>query len=81
LAKIAKNVIITSNPGFWPNGACPSNATNAVERIFPLSCDPLTDLPAKNLFLRQFHENFLIESSASFDCKAGSRFDDGVSRP
>ena len=42
-----------------------------IHRIFSLSCDPLSDLSDKNLVLRKFHQQFLVGSNASYECKAG----------
>jgi len=62
---------------------CPSKnsgiPTGTVHKIFNLSCNPLTDLPEKNAYLRQYHAQFFIGSIATYDCMAGYTFPDGVS--
>lgn len=52
--------------------------TGTVHKIFNLSCNPLTDLPEKNAYLRQYHAQFFIGSVATYDCMAGYTFPDGV---
>jgi hypothetical protein len=69
--------------GFMPPDKCNSQSTNitfgTVHRIFDITCDALLDLPDKKAFLRQYNQNFLIGSRATFDCLAGYKFPDGVS--
>jgi hypothetical protein len=64
--------------GFWASDTCSSQVSSTVYRIFDISCNPLTDFPEKKLYLRQFHQQFLIGSKATFDCQAGHQFTDGV---
>jgi hypothetical protein len=69
--------------GFLPPDKCKSQSTDmtigTVHRIFDITCDTLVDLPDKKAFLRQYDQNFLIGSRATFDCLAGYKFPDGVS--
>ena len=74
-----EKLLTCSIPGFWTSADCSSQSSGNVDRLFDIDCDPLTDLPDKKLFLRQFDENFLIGSKASFDCLAGHQLSSKVS--
>ena len=52
--------------------------TGTVHRIFEISCVPLTDVPEKKVYLRNFHQQFLIGSRATYDCMAGYTFPNKV---
>jgi hypothetical protein len=75
--------LLFPSKGFMPPDKCNSQSTNVtfgtVHRIFDITCDALLDLPDKKAFLRQYDQNFLIGSRATFDCLAGYKFPDGVS--
>jgi hypothetical protein len=54
-------------------------SSNSVSRIFDIFCDPLPlNLPDKKAYLRSHHQQYLIGSTAVFDCLAGHRFENEV---
>ena len=69
---------------FWPADVCQQKQVNVesgtVFRIFDFACPSLADLPRQNLYLRDFHQQFILGSSATYDCKAGYVLPSGVNR-
>ena len=82
LLNASKYIFNTPSLGFWPPDTCPTKTvgtdSGTVHRIFNISCQPLPDLPDKKVFLRNYDQQFLMGSRATYDCMAGYSFPDGV---
>ena len=80
---ILRLILCSVKIGLWPSETCllkkPGVESGTFQRIFNLTCPAVGDLPDKKLYLRDYNQNFMIGSMATYECVAGYQFPDRVS--